>query len=58
MEVCKGECMGDEPLTLTGSHSCGLSQLFEAYNLKGIKFKIYFFFSLALFSFSVAHFMA
>ena len=50
--VCEGECMmrspGNEPMTLTKSHSCGLPQLYEAfegwksicgraYNLKGIK---------------------
>ena len=52
--VCEGECMGDETLTLTRCHSCGLPQLYEvlegrksvcdrAYNLKGIKGKIYVF---------------
>ena len=50
--VCEGECMehspGDGPLTLKRCHSCGLSQLYEAlelrksvfgraYNLKSIK---------------------
>ena len=45
-----GRCPGDEPLTLTRCHSCGLPQLYEAlegwksvcgrvYNLKGIKGK-------------------
>ena len=33
--VCEGECMGrslrDEPLSLTRSLSCGLSQLYEAF---------------------------
>ena len=51
----------DEPLTLTRCHSCGLSQLYEAlgwksvcgraYNLKGIKRKIFL-----SFLFTVAHF--
>ena len=56
MGVCEGECMGrssgDEPLALTRCHSCWLPQLYEAlegwksvceraYNLKGIKGKIY-----------------
>ena len=54
MGVCEGECMrwspGDEPLTLTRCHICGLPQLFEAFegwkyvcgracNSKGIKGK-------------------
>ena len=58
--ICEGECMGrsqgDEPLILTKCHSCGLPQLYEAfegcksvcgraYNLKGIKGKFLFFFS-------------
>ena len=54
-EVCEGECIGrspgDEPLTLTRCHNCGLPLLFEgrkfvcvrAYNLKGINGKIFFF---------------
>ena len=33
--VCEGECMGrspgDEPLTLTRCHSCGLPELYEAF---------------------------
>ena len=33
--VCEGECMGrnpeDEPLTLARCHSCGLTQLYEAF---------------------------
>ena len=33
--VCEGECMGcspgDEPLTLKRCHSCGLPQLYEAF---------------------------
>ena len=37
-----------EPLTWTRCHSCGVSQLYEAwglaYNLRGIKEKIYFLF--------------
>ena len=67
-KVCAGECMGhsqgDEPLTLTRFHCCGLPQLYEAlegwksvyaraYNLKGIKGKFSVFFS-----FTLAHFMA
>ena len=47
---CMGHSLGDEPLTLTRCHSCGLPQLHEAcegwksvygraYNLKGIKGK-------------------
>ena len=71
--VCEGECIGrspgDEPLTLTRCHSCGLPQLYEAfgwksvcgrvYNLKGIKGKISFLllFLKLCFSFTVAHFM-
>ena len=50
--VCEGECIGcspgDEPLTLSRCHNCGLPQLYEtfkgwksicgqAYNLKGKK---------------------
>ena len=57
VEVCEGKCMGrnpgDEPLTLTRCHSCGVQQLHEAlegwksvcgrgYNLKGIKVTICF----------------
>ena len=38
--VCEGGCMGrspgNEPLTLTRYHSCGLPQLYEA--LEGWKF--------------------
>ena len=56
----RGECMertpGDEPLTFMRCHSCGLPQLCEAleewksvrgraYNVKGIKGKMLFFFS-------------
>ena len=69
--VCEGECMerspGDEPLTLTRCHSCGLTQLYEAfegwksvcgrvYNLKGIKGKILFFFSFLNFLFYCSSF--
>ena len=75
MEDCERECIGrsagDEPLTLTRCHSCGLPQLYEvlegwnsvcgeAYNLKGIMGKISvvpLFLNLS-FSFTVAHFMA
>ena len=57
--VCEGEFMGhspgDKPLTLTRCHSCGLPQLYEAfekwksvcgraYYLKGIKGKFFLFF--------------
>ena len=73
--ICKGECMGrspgNEPLTLTRCHSCGLPQLYEAveewksvcgraYNLKGIKgkFSVFLHFLKLLFSFTVAHFLA
>ena len=59
--VCKGECigcsLGDEPKILVRCHSCGLSQLYEAFgwnsvcgqadNLKGIKGNIFFFFFLS-----------
>ena len=57
--IYEGECMGrklgDEPLTLMRCHSCGMAQVYEAlwwksvcgraYNLKGIKGKISFFFN-------------
>ena len=58
----RGECMGyssgDEPLTLTRCHSCGMPKLYEvlegwkavcgrAYNLKVIKGKIFCFSSLS-----------
>ena len=58
VRVFEGECMGrspgDDPLTLTRWHSSGLPQLYEAlegwkavcglaYNLKGIKGKLYVF---------------
>ena len=73
--VCEGEYMvhrlGYAPMTLTRFHSCGLLQLYEAfegwesicglaYNLKGIKGKISIFlhFLKLCFSFTVAHFMA
>ena len=65
--ICEGECMGrspgDEPLTLTRCHSCGLPQLYEAcegwksvcgraYNLQGIKgYFMGFFFSCLSFGF-------
>ena len=74
MGVCEGECIGrnpgDEPLTLTRCHSCGLPQLFEAfegwhsvcgqaYNLKVIKRKFSVFLLLKhCFSFTVAYFFA
>ena len=60
--VCEGEWMGrspgDESLTLTSCHSCGLPKLYEelegwksvcdlTYNLKGIKGKIFCFSSLS-----------
>ena len=70
--VCEGECMGcspgDEPLTLTRCHRCGLPQLYEgwksvcgrAYNLKGInvKFSVFLLFLKLNFSFTVALFLA
>ena len=72
---CEGECMGrspgDEPLTLTRYHSCGLPQLYEAcegwksvcgraYNLKEIKgkFSVFLLFIKLCFSFTVALFLA
>ena len=61
--------LGDEPLTLTRYHSCGLRQLYKAlegwksvcgraFNLKGIKGKIFCFSSLhkALFLFYYSSF--
>ena len=33
---CKGRSPGDEPLNLTRYHSCGLSQLYEAFGWKSI----------------------
>ena len=63
--VCKGECMGrspgDEGITLTRCHSCGLLQLYEAfegwrsvsgraYNLNVIKGNFLFFFSFLSFA--------
>ena len=73
--ICEGECIGrspgDEPLTLTRWHSCGLPQLYEAlegwksicgraYNLKDIKgtFSVILLFLKLCFSFTEAHFMA
>ena len=75
MGVCEGECLGrsfgDEPLALTRCLSCGVPQLYEAldgwkficgraYNIKGIKGKIYviLLFLKLCFSFTVTHFMA
>ena len=71
---CEGECMGrspgDEPLAFMRCQSCGLPQLYKAfegwtsacgrsYNLKGIKGKIscFLLFLKLCFSFTVAHFM-
>ena len=65
-----GHSPGDELLNLTRCHSYGMPKLYEAledlksvcgraYNLKGIKGKVLFFFSfLSCFSSTVAHFMA
>ena len=41
--VCEGECKGcrpgDEPLTLTRCHICGLPQLYEALEGPNLQFK-------------------
>ena len=49
---CMRHSLGDEPLTLTRCHSCGLSQLYEACGWKfvcGLKRKILFFLKLCFF---------
>ena len=66
-----GHSLGDEPLTLTRCHSCGLPQLYEAFEgwksvlwlslqLNGHKGEIFVFllFLNLCFSFTIAHFMA
>ena len=64
--VCEGECMGrsqgNETLTLTRCHSCGMQQLYEAFvgwksvlwpslKLKGFKGEIFYFSSFLSFVF-------